>query len=647
MKKRGGIWSVVGVLLVAGIVTLGVMKYLDLNQPDDPPTPEYKAPKHLIVISIDTLRADHLGAYGYGKKTSPNIDALAKEGVTFENHYTCYPLTLPAHLTQLTGVSTLGTRVRDNLYHRLPDEVETLPELMKDEGFRTGAFVSAHTMKSGSGIERGFEVYDDKGVRSLEPGKLTVNERKAPETLKQAEQWIGSLGSDRFFCFIHLFDPHAPYNQHPDVGDEFQGDNRARYDGEIAYTDRAIGQFILALKKIGAWEDTLLVITADHGEGLGDHNELTHGYYCYDSTTRVPLIVHGAPGFEAGVRVGGIARNYDLAPTLVELMGLEGKEFNKQVHGVSLVPAMRDPATDMGLSAYIESHYAWLNASWGKIRGLRTRDSLTLFSGDQVQHFTDDKQLTNSAAENTEAVTAARSEIDRLLKSWLPPREGTLAVRESTAGTPYPGESAVAQTFDPENLNDTKDLPAPHTRAKVLLAYQQAELDYDSERFATCAENLRTLLKDDPDFLMALKLLAAVDQGRVRTEWKTLGVAESKRLTREAADSLQRTAELAAKHKQQIAVDDLRRNQALLLVWLNDKLALRGLAEANTDPALGWLFHLVSYRVAAKGAEPEAAAAAATFLAGVPPTQKFVKDARADLQRMQAGEPLLLAPWEQ
>ncbi|MCA8917555.1 MAG: sulfatase [Planctomycetes bacterium] len=647
LKKRGGIWTVIGLLLVAGIVVVGVMKFMDSQKSETPPAPEYKAPKHLIVISIDTLRSDHLGCYGYGKKTSPTIDALAKEGVVFENHYTCYPLTLPAHLTQLTGVSSLGHRVRDNLYHRLPDEIQTLPELMKDQGFRTGAFVSAHTLKSGSGIERGFEVYDDKSVRTLEPGRLTVNERKAPETLKLAQDWLGSLGSDRFFCFIHLFDPHAPYFQHPEVGDEFQGNDLARYDGEIAYVDQAIGRFVLELKKLGLWDDTLLVITSDHGEGLGQHSELTHGYFCYDSTTHVPLIIHGAPEIEPGARVAGIARNYDLAPTLVELMGLEAKEFGKQVHGLSLVPAMRDPAKDMGLSVYIESHYAWLNANWAKIRGLRTKDSLTLFSGSEVLHFTDADQNKNVAGENAEAVTAARVEIDRLLKSWLPPREGSLEVRESTAGTPYPGESPVAQSFDPENLNDTQNLPSPHSQAKVLLGYQQAELDYDAQRFATCADHLRELLKDNPDFVMALKLLSAVNQGRVRSDWKQLGVAECKRLTREAADALKRTAELAGKHHQQAAVADIRRNQGLLLVWLNDKLALRQLSEATSDPALDWMFHLVSYRVAAQGAEPEAAAAAARFLESVPASESFVKEAKTDLQRMQAGESLKLAPWEQ
>jgi arylsulfatase A-like enzyme len=645
LKKRGGIWSVIGFLLVAGIVAVGIWKYVDKG--DDPvEETRYTPPKHLIVISIDALRADHLGCYGHSKPTSPNIDSLAKEGVLFERQYTCYPLTLPSHLTQLTGVSSLGHRVRDNLYHSLPAELQTLPEVMKAQGFKTGAFVSAHTMKGGSGIERGFDVYDDKDVRTVEPGRLTVRERKAEQTLKLAGDWIAGQGSDPVFCYIHLFDPHAPYEPHNDLGEAFHGDSSARYDGEIAYTDREIGRFVLRLTELGVLKDSLLVITADHGEGLGEHDELTHGYYCFDSTTHIPLIMHGAPGAKQGTRVPGVVRNYDLAPTLVELMGLDGKGFVKQMHGVSLTPAMRD-GTDLGLTAYVESHYAWLNADWAKIRGLRTRDSLTLFSGDEALYFTDTKQTVNTAATNEKAVNEARNEINRLMSSWMPPRKGVGDVRESSAGTPYPGESAIAQDFEPEKINDTAGKPPPHAKAEVLLAYQDAELDYDGEHFADCAAKLRELLKTDPDFLMALKLLAAVNQGMIKSEWKQLGQPRAKELARETADSLRRVAEIEKQHGQSAAADSTRRNVALMLLWLNDIKAVRELADSTDDPAIDWMFHLTAYRVAAKPDEAAAATDAAKFLGAQPKGLSFIADARKDLQRMQAGETLKLAPWEQ
>src|SRR5690606_24858220 len=216
------------------------------------------------------------------------------------------------------------------------------------------AFVSAHTMKTGSGIERGFGHYDDEEVRTLQPGRLTVSERPAPRTLELAGDWIASQGADRFFCFVHLFDPHAPYVRHEGITERFGDDTRALYDGEIAFTDAAIGRFVERLRTLGVLDQTLLVMTADHGEGLGDHGELTHGYYCYDTTTHVPLIIHGAPGIQAGTRIPHIVRNYDLAPTLVELMQLKDETIKKQAHGQSLVAVMKDPATDPGLEVFVE-----------------------------------------------------------------------------------------------------------------------------------------------------------------------------------------------------------------------------------------------------------------------------------------------------
>ncbi|MBZ0136737.1 MAG: sulfatase [Planctomycetes bacterium] len=643
-KKRGGVWSAIGFVLVVGIIAVAVMKWMDQDE-SAPAAEPYTPPKHLIIISIDTLRADHLGCYGHNKKTSPVMDALASEGVLFENHFSNYPLTLPAHLTQMTGVSALGHRVRDNLYHRLPDELATLPEVMKAQGFRTGAFVSAHTMKSGSGIERGFETYDDAGVREVQPGRLTVSERDARDTLSLAENWIAGRGSDRFFCFIHLFDPHAPYEKHEGLGDAFSGDNPSLYDGEIAYTDQQIGRFLRKLQELNLYDDSLIVITSDHGEGLGDHNELTHGYFCYDSTTHVPLIMRGAPGIKAGTRVKGIARNYDLAPTLVEIMGLDAPEFSKQWHGLSLMPAMKD-GTEMGLTAYVESHYAWLNANWARIRGLRTQNALTLFAGDEVLHFADARQQVNSFHENAAAVGEARVEITRLMNAWVPPRKGGLEPRETGVGTPYPGESPVAQSFEPESLSDTRDLPSPHARADALRDYQTAELDYDAERFASCGDKLRELVAREPDFLMAHKLLAAVDQARVRTAGTGMDQALARTLTREAVYSLERAAAISEGQHQAKAVGAIQRNLALLYLWLNDKLALRKLSEATDDAGIGWMFFLVSYRVATLEAQPEAAAQAGAFLDSVPADQPFVTEARNDLARMIAGEELKLAPWE-
>jgi arylsulfatase A-like enzyme len=637
-QRKGGIWTVLGLLLVGGIAFLWWQKYYGDTKPD--PEPEApSAPRHLLLISIDTLRADHLGCYGYEKGTSPNIDALAKDGVLFERHYSCYPLTLPAHLTQFTGVSSLSHRVRDNLYHRLPDELGTLSESFKADGFRTGAFVSAHTMKSGSGLERGFDVYDDVEVLAPAQGKLTIAERKAPRTLQLAGDWIAAQGAERFFCFIHLFDPHAPYERHAGT-DAFGSDTTALYDGEIAFTDAELGKFLDRLRKLDVFKDTLIVLTADHGEGLGEHGELTHGYYCYDTTTHVPLIIRGAPGIKAA-RVPHVVRNYDLAPTLAEIMQLKDGRIKKQAHGVSLRPQMLDPATDPGLAAYVESHYAWLNANWAKIRGLRSKEGLALFSGDETLYLPGDQSKPTEGADSTRA---ARDEITRLMNAWLPPRKGASQPRESHAGSPYPGEVATAQSFDPESLNDSSGLPSPHEMKAVLRAYQQAELAYDEEKFETCAAQLRDLLKQHPDFVMAQRLLAAVTQGMVKQQWRELGTERCIDLTVEAADALAATADHALRHDQPDAALAADLNRALLLAWLNDHVALAELADRTAEARIRWLAIIARYRATKEVALDESRAL-------MPELQKklgddAVKSAQEHLSAMENGQPILLAPWE-
>ncbi|MBX3460075.1 MAG: sulfatase [Planctomycetes bacterium] len=634
-NRRGGVWSWVGTALVIGIVSVWIYNafYKDAKEPEPEAAP---APRHLVLISIDTLRADHLGCHDYEKARTPVIDKLAADGALFERHYSCYPLTLPAHLTQFTGVSTLGHRVRDNLYHRLPDELGTLAEAMRDEGFRTGAFVSAHTMKAGSGLERGFEVYDDADVRTLQPGHLTIPERKAPQTLKLAGDWIARQGAERFFCFVHLFDPHAPYERHEGLT---EGDDTiSRYDGEIAFTDKAIGEFLERLRTLDVFKDALVVITSDHGEGLGQHGELTHGYYCYDTTTHVPLILHGG-GLKAGTRVPHVVRNYDLAPTLADIMQLKAESLRKQAHGVSLMQTLKDPAKDPGLSALVESHYAWLNANWAKIRGLRTRDGLALFAGDEALWLPGDQ---SAPANNEAAVRAARDEITRLMGAWLPPRKGSAAPREAVGGSPYPGEVPVEQNFDPESLNDTRELPSPHSQKHVLRAYQEAELDYDAQKFESCADRLRRLLADHPAFAMAHRLLAAVLQGLVTANWRELGRDKAAAYTREAAASLGASARHSARHSQTAAALAADLNRALLLAWLDDHEQLRLLARDTGDDRVAWLLLLVEYRIGEAGSIDDAIA----LRARLPLAGASAAAADAHLAAMQRGHAIKLAPWE-
>jgi Sulfatase len=650
LNRKGPIWTILGVVLVLGIIAVTGYRtiYAPTSNGNTEPTPGGdKAPRHLIVISIDTLRADHLGCYGHAAAHTPNIDKLASEGARFEKHYSCYPLTLPSHLTQLTGVSTLGHRVRDNLYHRLPEQFSTLPEELSKQGFTTGAFVSAFTMRSGSGIERGFSLYDDEGVREAQKGKLTIPERKAEVTLGRASDWLKkNKDAQRVFCFVHLFDPHTPYSPPADLAAKFAGKPNTGYEAEIAYTDRELGRFFDQLRALSMFDNAVIAITADHGEGLGEHDELSHGYFCYDATTHVPLIIR-APGLKACKPVS-LTRNYDLAPTLLDLLAIRSEPIARQTHGRSLKAALEKPEEDLGLMAYIESHYAYLNTNWAKIRALRTSSSLTVFSGDLVEHFVEPRQLQSQHDTHPGEVQRARAEIERLLGSLMPPRRGKgVPGQGGGMGTPYPGEAATEQNFEPETINDTRELPAPISKAKLLLRYQEAELAYDEQIYQGCAEKLRKLIIDEPRFLMAHKLLAGVDQLLVETEWKTLGAERARELTREAARSLATGADLSEAARNYENALRMKRNAALLGVWLNDAALLQTLkAGAEADAALAWLDWLVRYRVAASAARQTVANEAEQWLAQAKLEEPIKQQALADLKKMLNAEALKLAPWE-
>ncbi len=272
--------------------------------------------RNVVLISIDTCRADHLSCYGFERKTTPNIDAVASQGVLFTRAHSTNPLTLPAHSSMLTGTNPPYHGVHDNGSHRLGDVNVTLAEIMRDHGYQTAAFVSAIVLKAQFGLDQGFGTYDDHVTG--EGRKLHINQRKAGDTSRQAVDWLDIHGHEPFFLFLHYFDPHAPYEPPESFALRFPA---APYAGEIAYTDDCIGRVIEKLKSLGIYESTLLVITSDHGEGLGEHEEDTHGYFAYQSTIRIPLIIK-APGGAAQRKLDDPVSIVDVVPMVLDLVGI-------------------------------------------------------------------------------------------------------------------------------------------------------------------------------------------------------------------------------------------------------------------------------------------------------------------------------------
>lgn len=309
------------------------------------------SPRNLLLISIDTLRADHLSSYGFPKETTPHIDALAAEGARFEDVVSPVPLTLPAHSSMLTG--TLPTRhgVHDNLGYALPDSSTTLAELLRARGLATGAVVSSFVLDSRFHLDQGFDSYDDDFQEAHQVG--TVNERKGDETTAVALRYLDAHRDGPFFLFVHYYDPHDDYAPPEPFRSRFEGDP---YSGEIAFADEQVGRLVEKLRELGLEDSTLVVVTGDHGEMLGEHGEPTHGFFVYQSALRVPLVLKW-PGGIAPRTVRERAGLIDLVPTVAGLFGFQPPT---EVQGRDLSPMLRGEESPPGprRELYVESFTA-------------------------------------------------------------------------------------------------------------------------------------------------------------------------------------------------------------------------------------------------------------------------------------------------
>jgi arylsulfatase A-like enzyme/tetratricopeptide (TPR) repeat protein len=297
--------------------------------------------RNVILISIDTCRADYLSCYGYSRKTTPNIDAIADAATLFENVISPVPLTLPAHCSMMTGTIPPHHGVHDNDNDWLNGSNVTLAEVLKENGFATAAFVSTFVLDSQYAIDQGFDTYYDNF--DPQPSRLGVYERRADLTTRLTLDWLDSHSDDRFFLFVHYYDPHTAYEPPEPFASKFS-DNL--YAGEIAYTDHYIGNLIEKLKSLGIFDSSLVIITSDHGEMLGEHGEDEHGYFIYQSALKVPLIFK-LPGQRKPQRVKEAVGLVDIAPTVCSLLGiappepLHGRDLSVYLRGDTISPQHR------------------------------------------------------------------------------------------------------------------------------------------------------------------------------------------------------------------------------------------------------------------------------------------------------------------
>ncbi|MHB8056035.1 MAG: sulfatase, partial [Candidatus Aminicenantales bacterium] len=283
---------------------------------------------NILLVTIDTLRADHLGCYGWKTAQTPAIDALAARGVLFTRAFAHNPSTLPSHTNILLGLTPNAHGVHENSNFIVRDEFLTLAEWLKTQGYATGAFIGAFPLDSRFGLGQGFDVYDDN-YGSQDPMDLAFVERKGDVVVGRAVEWLRHQ-SGPWFAWVHLFDPHQPYAPPEPFKSRYPGDP---YDGEIAFADSALEKLFDFLKEQKLADKTAVVLTADHGESLGEHGESTHGYFAYNATLHVPLIL-AVPGLLPS-RSGENVCHIDIFPTVCEIVG---KKAPAGLQGRSLFP---------------------------------------------------------------------------------------------------------------------------------------------------------------------------------------------------------------------------------------------------------------------------------------------------------------------
>jgi arylsulfatase A-like enzyme/Tfp pilus assembly protein PilF len=319
---------------------------------------------NVLLITIDTVRADRIGAYGYRAAATPAMDRLAREGVRFADATTASPLTGPAHAAILTGAYPARYSVRDNATTPLPAQASTLAEILKDAGYRTGGFIGTFILGREYGFSQGFDEFDAR-FDGFDASMKLQAQRSGGAVVDAAAEWLRRSSPQPFFAWVHLYDAHAPYTPPAPFADRF----RTRpYDGEIAYVDACIQRLVSLLEQQGTLDRTLIAVIADHGEGLGDHGEGEHGLFLYEPVLRIPWIMR-LPGHAlAGIVVDEQVRSVDVVPTIADLLGVTLKE---SVDGESVVPVMRGNARRDPSPAYAETFYPRLHYGWSELRSVR------------------------------------------------------------------------------------------------------------------------------------------------------------------------------------------------------------------------------------------------------------------------------------
>jgi len=500
LTRRTSALAAVGVIIALALVALW---YSGRTGPDAGGIEIRRtADQNVLVITIDTLRADALSSYG-GRAATPHLDALARDGARFAFAHAHAVVTLPSHTSILTGRYPFEHGVRDNSGYRVPDDARTLAEIAKDAGLATGAFVGAFPLDRRFGLDQGFDVYDDVGGLDISETEFTMAERRAGEVVTAARAWIaGETANDRpWFTWVHVFDPHSGYTPPPPFHQQYADDP---YAGEVAYVDSALGPLLDAARNSA--RPTLVIVTSDHGEGLGDHGEATHGTFAYESTLRVPLIVAqvgaGAPTRRQGIVSDRPVSHVDIVPSVVDALGLAKTDG---LPGESLLGDLEGASG--GRTApriYFEAMTPMLTRGWAPLMGViegRTK-YIDLPIQEVYDLAADPREETNLASRSASATRALENAL-KAFGATLPGarRDENAEARARLESLGYIGGSAPRRALYTE-ADDPKRL------VELDRLMLEGIEHYSRGRFDEAIAAYRTVVTRRPDMLVAYRRLA-------------------------------------------------------------------------------------------------------------------------------------------
>jgi arylsulfatase A-like enzyme/Flp pilus assembly protein TadD len=469
-----------------------------------PGAPDVPKGTPVILISIDTLRADHLPAYGYKGVETPTIDAVRRDGVLYEHAYSTTPLTFPSHTTLLTGVLPAVHGVRDNVGYKIDagkvqrGELPFLPEILKKAGYATGGAVSAYVLQGKSGISTGFDFYED-GIEFRSNTGLGGLQRPGEETLKVSQGWLRSVKDKPFFFFFHIYEPHTPYTPPEPYASRYP----LKYDGEIATADHIVGELIDQLKSLGVYDRALVVLLSDHGEGLGDHGEDEHGVLLYNEAIHVPLIVKLPQSQSAGTTTSRPVQLLDVTPTVLGLLGLD---VPKAMPGVSLLAANVPPRR-----IYSETFYPRLHFGWNELFSLIDEKDHYIEGPDPelYDRQKDPGEKTNVLRDERRVYASMRQDLQAYDRRLAPPAAVDEESRQAMMALGYIGSGGDVSAGP---------LPDPKSKIGSLGSLREGFRLISEKAYPQAADAFRKVLAENPKMVDAWEYLGRALQHGGKTE---------------------------------------------------------------------------------------------------------------------------------